>query len=113
MIRPSLTESLRLQQIAEEDQRLKLAFFPLRPASLSKADCPQDFFAPFLLVPTYAHLGRKPETADAIERLRSVSPTDLYKLFYDDMWGMFKTREDHERMIEGRKKAGAYSYLSD
>ena len=55
---------------------------------------------------TYALLNCEPEKREALAHLEKVSPVDYRGLFYQRLWGAFKSRKDDTRMREGMKRVG-------
>jgi len=91
-----------LDEYAESEDLLK------RAIALNQ----EDFVAPYLLTLTYALMGRDDEVKRTVEHLESVAPVAHKTVDYRIFWGFFKTREDHERFVDGQKKAGTYGYFS-
>ena len=67
---------------------------------------PQDLFASYLRVPTYALLGRKKKMATAIDHYKRISPVDIGLVLYQGFWGLYRTKQDNSRIVRGLRIAG-------
>lgn len=67
---------------------------------------PQNIQASYLRVPTYALLGSDRKMDLALKHLQEISPVEVYLIYYERFWGLYKDRIDDNRIRRGLQLAG-------